>query len=179
MKQIIPSLVALLAISAGGGAAYFLKSGGDEKPSVAAHDKDAAESDGDAEPKKEKKEKGGHGKSDKHGDAGEADVTYYKFSREFVVPMIENDRVQSLIILNLNLEVDTSISQELFSKEPVLRDNIMTTLVKLSSGGRTLNSITDVDNYETLRSMILTNLQNEVPNGIRNVLILDMARQDL
>lgn len=49
--------------------------------------------------------------------------------------MIEDDRVQSLVILNLNLEVDTSISQELFSKEPVLRDNIMTTLVKLSSGG--------------------------------------------
>jgi flagellar basal body-associated protein FliL len=93
--------------------------------------------------------------------------------------MIEDDRVQSLVILNLNLEVDTSISQELFSKEPVLRDNIMTTLVKLSSGGRTLNSITDVDNYETLRAMILTNLQNEIPNGIHNVLILDMARQDL
>ena len=65
MKQIIPSLVALLAISAGGGAAYFLKSGGDEKPSVAAHDKDAAESDGDAEPKKEKKEKRKKGKKEK------------------------------------------------------------------------------------------------------------------
>ena len=51
--------------------------------------------------------------------------------------------------------------------------------MKLSSGGRTLNSITDVDNYETLRAMILTNLQNEIPNGIHNVLILDMARQDL
>ncbi|HBT37457.1 MAG TPA: hypothetical protein DEB52_16055, partial [Hyphomonas sp.] len=108
-----------------------------------------------------KKEKDSHGKSDKHGAADSGEVTYYKFTREFVVPMIEDDRVQSLVILNLNLEVDTSISQELFSKEPVLRDNIMTTLVKLSSGGRTLNSITDVDNYETLRAMILTNLQNE------------------
>jgi flagellar protein FliL len=183
MKQIVPSIVALLAISAGGGGAYFLKSGSsDSKPSAAAHGGDSAESDGHGAPKKEKKEKkekGGHGKSDKHGDDGAADVTYDKFSREFVVPMIEDDRVQSLVILNLNLEVDTDISQELFSKEPVLRDNIMTTLVKLSSGGRTLNSITDVDNYETLRAMILTNLQNEIPEGIRNVLILDMARQDL
>ena len=180
MKQIVPSIVALLAISAGGGTAYFLKSGSSNpNPASAAHDTGGDEGEGHAKPKKEKKEQKGHGSSDKHGDADAADVTYYKFSREFVVPMIEDDRVQSLVILNLNLEVDTAISQELFSKEPVLRDNIMTTLVKLSSGGRTLNSITDVDNYETLRAMILTNLQNEIPEGIRNVLILDMARQDL
>ncbi|MEH6742007.1 flagellar basal body-associated FliL family protein [Hyphomonas sp.] len=181
MKQIVPSIVALLAISAGGGTAYFLKLSGSSspKPASAAHDAGGDEGEGHANPKTEKKEKKGHGSSDKHGDADAVDVTYYKFSREFVVPMIEDDRVQSLVILNLNLEVDTAISQELFSKEPVLRDNIMTTLVKLSSGGRTLNSITDVDNYETLRAMILTNLQNEIPEGIRNVLILDMARQDL
>lgn len=179
MKQIVPSIVALLAISAGGGAAYFVKSGSSPKAPSAAHESSGEESGGHGAPKAEKKAKKGHGKSDKHGDAAATDVTYYKFSREFVVPMIEDDRVQSLVILNLNLEVDTAISQELFSKEPVLRDNIMTTLVKLSSGGRTLNSITDVDNYETLRAMILTNLQNEIPVGIRNVLILDMARQDL
>ncbi len=180
MKQIVPSIVALLAISAGGGTAYFLKSGSSSpKPASAAHDTGGGEGEGHAKPKKEKKEKKGHGSSDKNSDGDAVDVTYYKFSREFVVPMIEDDRVQSLVILNLNLEVDTAISQELFSKEPVLRDNIMTTLVKLSSGGRTLNSITDVDNYETLRAMILTNLQNEIPEGIRNVLILDMARQDL
>ncbi len=178
MKQIVPSIVALLAISAGGGAAYFVKSGASPKAPSAAHESSGDESGGHAAPKPVKAKKG-HGKSDKHGDAASSDVTYYKFSREFVVPMIEDDRVQSLVILNLNLEVDTAISQELFSKEPVLRDNIMTTLVKLSSGGRTLNSITDVDNYETLRAMILTNLQNEIPVGIRNVLILDMARQDL
>lgn len=171
MKQFVPSIVALLAIVAGGGAAHFLTSGSSADAAVDAHKEDRH-----AEPKKEK---AGHGKADKHGKSDGSEVTYYKFSREFVVPMIENDRVQSLVILNLNLEVDTSISQELFSKEPVLRDNIMTTLVKLSSGGRTLNSITDVDNYETLRAMILANLQNEVPEGIRNVLILDMARQDL
>ncbi|WP_291078862.1 flagellar basal body-associated FliL family protein [Hyphomonas sp.] len=175
MKQIIPSLVAILAIVLGGGAAHFLKSGSGETSHAAAEKSD---SHGEAKPEKKKKEKA-HGKTDKHGSGDAEDVTYYKFSREFVVPMIEDDRVQSLVILNLNLEVDTAISSELFSKEPVLRDNIMTTLVKLSSGGRTLNSITDVENYETLRSMILANLQNEVPEGIRNVLILDMARQDL
>ncbi|WP_158535271.1 flagellar basal body-associated FliL family protein [Hyphomonas pacifica] len=170
MKQIVPAIVALLCILAGGGTAYFLKSNA-PAPQSAGHGDMAKGHDAE-------KKAGKDGKS-KHGEAAAGEVTFYKFSREFVVPMIEDDRVKSLVILNLNLEIDTSISQELFSKEPVLRDNIMTTLVKLSSGGKTMDSITDVDNYETLRSMILRNLQNEIPEGIHNVLILDMARQDL
>tara|TARA_R100000365_G_C2748660_1_gene81078 strand:+ start:6533 stop:7063 length:531 start_codon:yes stop_codon:yes gene_type:complete len=175
MKQIVPAIVALLCILAGGAGGYLMKSGGTSSVSGAAHE-DVAKGHGES-----KKADKGHdqGGKSQHGEAASGEVTFYKFTREFVVPMIEDDRVKSLVILNLNLEIDTSISQELFSKEPILRDNIMTTLVKLSSGGKTMDSITDVDNYETLRSMILSNLQNEIPEGIHNVLILDMARQDL
>ena len=193
VKQFVPAIIAALCIGIGGASAYFLKStmaaSGEPASTHAAasdegnaHEK-ATEGHGekkDSHADNKKKDSGGHGKSSSHGgDTAIGDVTYYKFTREFVVPMIENDRVQSLVILNLNLEVDSAISQKLFSKEPVLRDNIMTTLIQLSSGGRTLYSITDVHNYETVRSEILTNLRNEVPEGIHNVLILDMARQDL
>ena len=175
VKQIVPAIVALLCILAGGAGGYFMKSSSAASAPSAAHE-DTEKGHGEA-----KKADKGHDKGGKsqHGEAAGGEVTFYKFTREFVVPMIEDDRVKSLVILNLNLEIDTSISQELFSKEPILRDNIMTTLVKLSSGGKTMDSITDVDNYETLRSMILSNLQNEIPEGIHNVLILDMARQDL
>lgn len=193
MKTIIPALVAALFIALGSVGGFFLKSSSSADAAVAApegagHGKEGAEG-GHGKDKKEDghgaSKKDGHGASKKGGGghgAGAADsgnLTYYRFTREFVVPMIEDERVQSLVILNLNLEVDSSLSRELFSKEPVLRDNIMTTLIELSSGGRTLNSITDVENYETLRSMILENLRKEIPEGIHNVLILDMARQDL
>ena len=63
--------------------------------------------------------------------------------------------------------------------EPKIRDNIMTTLIELSNDGQTFDNITDVESYETLRAMILLNLQKVVTSGIQNVLIVDIAQQDL
>jgi len=88
-------------------------------------------------------------------------------------------KVESLVILNINLEADSSISQKLFSMEPKIRDNIMTTLIELSNDDRTFENITDVESYETIRAMVLMNLQKAVPTGIQNVLIVDIAQQDL
>ena len=55
----------------------------------------------------------------------------------------------------------------------------MTTLITLSADDEIFNSLNSIEHYETIRSMILNNLQNSFSTGIENVLILDMARQDL
>ena len=55
----------------------------------------------------------------------------------------------------------------------------MTTLITLSNDGRTLEDLTSVNNYETIRAMILMNLQDAISDRIRNVLIVDVAKQDL
>lgn len=107
------------------------------------------------------------------------DVIYYKFSREFVVPVLSDGKVASLVILNINIEADSDVSQQLFSLEPKLRDRIMTALIKLSGDGQTLQNLTNAENYETIRSILLMELKEVVPNGIENVLILDLAKQDL
>ncbi len=104
---------------------------------------------------------------------------YYKFSREFVVPIMRGGQVKSLVILHISLETDSATSEKLFSEEPKLRDNIMTTLIELSNDGRTLVDVTQVNNYETIRSMILMNLQDSISDKIKNVLIGDIAKQDL
>ena len=106
-------------------------------------------------------------------------MIYYKFTREFVVPIIRDGRVSSLVILNLNLEADASIERELFDMEPKLRDNIMTTLITLSNDGTTFESMTSVKNYESIRSLVLQNLGSVVKEGITNVLIVDLAKQDI
>ncbi|MEM5518849.1 flagellar basal body-associated FliL family protein [Henriciella sp. AS95] len=181
MNKIIPAIIAALFIVIGGAAGFFLKSSGSADASASAASGHEEKSSGHGEKKDdghgaEKKEKGGHGEEAK---GGSGDVTYYRFTREFVVPIISDERVDSLVILNLNLEVDSAVSDKLFSMEPKLRDNIMTTLIKLSNDGHTLHSLTDVENYESIRSLILANLQDVISDGIRNVLILDMAKQDL
>lgn len=190
MKQIVSGIVVVIAIVAGGLIGHVLKAGSGQASQGASHAKAEAHGDsGDShggshdqkETKKKKKKKssshgGGHG-----ADSGSAssDVIYYKFSREFVVPLMRNGRVKSLVIININLEADASISDELFAMEPKLRDNIMSTLIALSNDGVTLEEMTDVSSYETIRTMILLNLEKVVSSGIQNVLILDMAKQDL
>ena len=186
MKQIITGIVVVIAIVAGGLLGHMLKAGGGQASHSAGHGAAEAKSDsgdshgGGHEKKEAKKKSGGHGGG--HGsDSGSAssDVIYYKFSREFVVPLMSNGRVKSLVILNINLEADSDVSDKLFAMEPKLRDNIMATLIALSNDGVTLEEVTDVNSYETIRTMILLNLEKVMSSGIRNVLILDMAKQDL
>lgn len=189
MKHLVTALIAVVCIVAGGVVGHFLKgmTGGGSQTAEAASPADTARA---AEAKAQKggkaaESQGSKGKAKQSGSgkdhAGSAseNTTYYKFSREFVVPILRDGRVKGLVILNINLEVDQKISSDLFSLDPKLRDNIMTTLVTLSNDGHTFETITDVESYETIRSMILMNLKNVVPEGVRNVLILDMAKQEV
>jgi flagellar protein FliL len=189
MKNIIAAVVVIVAILIGGVGASFLRAMSGGSASADKHaEKSADGGDSDAGAKKDdhgkksakkdshgKESKGGHGKED----GGSTDVVYYKFSREFIVPIVRGGRVTSLVILNLNLEADASIEQQLFEMEPKIRDNIMTTLIGLSNDGTTFESMTNVENYESIRSMVLMNLQSVIATGINNVLIVDLAKQEV
>lgn len=107
------------------------------------------------------------------------DLIYFKFSREFVVPIMRDGEVKSLVILNMQIEADPSVSDVLFRTEPKLRDNIMTTLISLSHETSSLQNFAEVSNFETIRALVLQNLKEVVPEGLSNVLIVDIGRQDL
>ena len=48
--------------------------------------------------------------------ASSGSSAYYKFSREFVVPIMRGGQVTSLVILH-SLETDSSTSEKMFSEE--------------------------------------------------------------
>lgn len=178
MKLIITSLVAIIFVAAGSFAAVILKTPSEATASHAEigddeHKDDHGEDHGKTDKKSDKYDDG-HGKKPSSGSSA-----YYKFSREFVVPIMRGGQVDSLVILHISLETDSATSEKLFSEEPKLRDNIMTTLIGLSNDGRTLEEPTNINNYETIRSMILMNLKDSIDDGIQNVLIVDMAKQNL
>ena len=190
MKHVISAVVAVVCILIGGITGHFVKTGLSAAASPSAHEAPAKSGDGHGasdshggEKKKDshgaKKESSGHGGGGHGGESASGGVVYFKFTREFIVPIMHDGKVSSLVILNINLEADSSISQKLFSMEPKIRDNIMTTLIELSNDDRTFENITDVESYETIRAMVLLNLQKAVPSGIQNVLIVDIAQQDL
>jgi uncharacterized protein YxeA len=179
MKLIITSLVAIIFIAIGSFAGVMLKT----PTTAAAGGSDHSESEddhGDHDDHKKDdhgKKKGDAKKGDKYASSGDSE--YFKFSREFVVPVMREDQVKSLVILHVTLETASGEADKLFSEEPKLRDNIMTTLIGLSNDGRTLDEPTNIEHYEMIRSMLLMNLRDSVSEGIVNVLIVDMAKQDL
>ena len=174
MKLIITSLVAIIFIAAGSFAGIVLKT--PSNASASATDDHGDDHGGDHGDDHGKKKKDSHG--DDHGKSS-GDSAYYKFSREFVVPIMRGGQVKSLVILHISLETDSATTEKLFSEEPKLRDNIMTTLIGLSNDGRTLERPTEVSNYETIRAMVLMNLKDAISDKIQNVLIVDVAKQDL
>jgi len=192
IKNLVGGFIMVIFVIGGAIAADALKPGdkrffdnaaaGDKSAPAAEHgdqaDNDAVEEKA-AEPEEKKSAKkdshgGGHG--DEQQKSGS--TAYYKFSRQFIVPVVNDNNVQSLVILDLNLEIDPSLGEDLYAMDPKLRDVIMTELIALSNEGRFARRMTDPSNYAEIRTRLLAAVQTIQEKGVRDVLILDLARQD-
>ena len=179
IKKILGSALLIVSVVGGAVAADFVKH---RAPSEeASHDK--KKSKGDSHGKTDKKGKAGK-KDKKGGSKGGDDASmidgpsYLKFKRQFVVPVMKGKEIEALVIMNLNYELDGSAPDNIYSFEPKLRDAIIRELLTLSDKGIFGADLTTPQNYEKLRSTLLEAGQQVIPEGIRDVLILDIARQD-
>lgn len=184
LDKLIPMLIVVVGAAGGTYGGQMMKAPADTQSTADKYDEAEKKDDGHGEKSShdsdEKADKG-HGSDDGYKTTkSDKDASYYySFSREFVVPVMQGERVKSLVILNISLEADPSMSSKLFSQDPKLRDNIMTTLVQLSSETTVLENLTEVESYETIRTMVLRNLDDVISSGLHNVLILDVGKQDL
>ena len=116
MKLILTSVIAIIFVALGSLAGVMLK------PTVevaASTPSEAGEGDYAADTAADKKD--AKKKSDGYDSGSSGDSVYYKFSREFVVPIMRSGQVESLVILHISLETDESTSDDLFSEEPNIR----------------------------------------------------------
>lgn len=183
IKNLVGGFIMAVFVIGGAIAADALKPGekrffDNAAPDSEAHGEDAASGAEKADASKEKSSKkdshgGGHGEP-----AATGSTAYYKFSREFIVPVVSDSNVQSLVILDLNLEIDPNLGESLYAMDPKLRDVVMTELIALSNEGRFARRMTDPSNYAEIRMRLLTAVQTVQAKGVRDVLILDLARQD-
>ena len=64
--------------------------------------------------------------TDKHGDKGnQSGAEYVKLTNQFVVPIVERDRVAAMVVLSRSLEVEPGSQQKIYSLEPKLRDGFL------------------------------------------------------
>lgn len=115
-------------------------------------------------------------KPDAAGD--EENPEFVKLTNQFVIPILQDGRVVSLVILSLSLQVKTGTSEEVYALEPKLRDAFLQVLFDHANAGGFRGSFTDGSNLLYLRRALLERAQGLVGSIITDVLISDIARQD-
>lgn len=149
MKKLIPVFLILLGLGAGIGAGIVLRPASEE-----------------AEPDPE------------HVEEAPATTEFVKLNNQFVVPVVEEGRVTSLVILALSVEVTIGSTEAVFAKEPKLRDALLQVLFDHANAGGFKGVFTDSANLILLRKALLEAAQKTMGDLVIDVLISDIARQD-
>ncbi|MEB8387666.1 flagellar basal body-associated FliL family protein [Rhodobacteraceae bacterium KMM 6894] len=170
MKKLFPLILALVGIGGGVGAGLALR----PEAVVGAHDTtpEAAKS-GDHAPTKEMDD----AKADDHG--GSDDIEFIKLNNQFVIPVVNGDRVETLVIMSLSIELEAGNSELVYRREPKLRDSFLQVLFDHANMGGFRGEFTNTGNLEVLRSGLLEVAQGVIGESVTGVLITDLARQDM
>lgn len=103
---------------------------------------------------------------------------YVKINNQFVIPVVTKGRVASMVVLSLSLEVTVGGSEEVYAREPKLRDSFLSVLFDFANTGGFRGSFTDADNLVVLRRSLLEAGQVVLGDMVSDVLIVDIMRQD-
>lgn len=156
MNKILPIIIILIAVAGSGFAAMQLRGGGPKS--------DAAHGEGDVK--------------EAHHEEPKPALAYFKFQRDFIVPVMQGKTVESLIFLSLTLEMDESRVEYARPKEPKLRDSFMQTLMGLSHEGAFDGDITSPELYQEIQSRLIDAAREVIGDEeVSAVLITDFARQ--
>lgn len=169
IKSVLKTAILMIAVVGGGVGGSLYKNMSSEASVETPKDSHAK---ADKKDSSDKQKKG----DDKKSDGG--DVRYQKFKRQFVIPVMGESKIKSLVIMNFNLELNSSAPSNSFSLEPKLRDAFMRDLLALSNEGVFNEDFTSPETYEEIRETLLGSSRRILNDGVNDVLILDIAKRD-
>jgi flagellar protein FliL len=151
MRKLLPVLLALVGLGLGLGAGLFLRPAPVEEEMHA----EEAETEEPAEPPE-----------------------YVKLSNQFVIPVLVEGRIDAMVIMSINLEVTAGSTETVFLREPKLRDGFLQVLFDHANAGGFRGSFTDGANMVNLRSALMDVATEVLGDMVKDVLIVDIGRQD-
>lgn len=104
---------------------------------------------------------------------------YIKLSNQFVVPLVERDRIASMVVMTLSVEVPVGRGEEVFDFEPKIRDAFLRVLFDHAAIGGFEGAFLNNENLDTVRTSLTNSARmNFGEDFISDVLIFEIARQD-
>lgn len=104
---------------------------------------------------------------------------YVKMNNQFVVPVVGDQLVDALVVMALTLEVAPGKTNDVYTREPKLRDAFLQVLFDHANLGGFKGEFTNAKNMDVLRAALTETAQTLVGTVITGVLITDIARQDI
>ena len=161
IAKLLPVLIALAGLGAGAGAGYMLRP---PPGDLAAQEPVCAP--------------GTTAEADVPDPGGAGVHDYVKLNNQFVVPVVEDGRVDSLVVLSITLELAAGQSEAVYEREPRLRDSFLQVLFDHANAGGFAGTFTRSTRMTALRKALLEVAQKRIGPVVSDVLITDIVRQD-
>lgn len=183
MKTIVMVIAAsVLGLLGGGGAGLFLKGPPPPEPETAA---DPAQPQPDIAGSNEPPPPPENAVSSDMAEMTDADDEdqpkrdFVKLEKQFVVPVLEDERVSSLVVLSLAIEVDEGATDVVFSREPKLRDAFLQALFTHAQSRGFDGAFTARHRLDDLRRALVAAARDVLGGMAHNVLLTNIVRQDI
>ncbi len=106
-------------------------------------------------------------------------LEYVKLNNQFLVPIVNDELIRALIVMNLSVEVRAGHGEIVYSREPKLRDAFLQVLFDHANIGGFKGEFTNAKNLNVLRNALTEVAQSIAGKDVTGILITDIARQDV
>jgi hypothetical protein len=166
LRLLLPVLLLLLGIGGGVGAGLVL--GADPSEEVQSDSTQPGPAEADTDSASEA------GPTQTPADGTE----FVRLNNQFVVPIVREGSVRSLVVMSLTLEVASGNNQGVFDREPRLRDSFLQVMFAHANAGGFDGSFTEAAAMDPLRAALRDAARQVLGGIVSDVLIVDITRQD-
>jgi len=175
LGKLLPLVFALVGLGGGVGAGLALRP---EPAPVVAADASSADECVTADATPGDAAAAGHASEDGSGDHDTA-TEFVKMNNQFVVPVVKEDNIAALVVMSISLEVPVGSTEKVYQREPKLRDAFLQVLFDHANSGGFDGAFTAGPNMQALRTALGEVAHGELGANVSDVLITDIARQDI
>lgn len=109
----------------------------------------------------------------------EAEVEYAELENQFVVPVVSGEEIAAMVVISLSVEVPIGTVETVYLAEPKLRDAFLQDMFNHANIGGFSGNFTTTNNMRILRTELLASARKVIGETARDILIIDMVRQDI
>ena len=117
--------------------------------------------------------------TDGHGEPVTSAVEYVALQRQLIVPLVDENRVDALIVLSLSIEAKSGNIEVIYDREPKLRDEFLQVLFRHANTGGFEGTFTSGEAMRDLKAA-LSAASHDVLGAISHqVLVTEILRQEI